>query len=174
MDALLSSAEKTPVVVERDVPGFIGNRIQAAMSYEAFSLLARGVATPEDIDTAVKAGFGFRLPVTGIFEKMDQSGLDIYHEVEKSLMPTLDRGTDPNPSSKSYWNAVRPGWPSGRESTTERGWMTARSRAPVIARCSHCSNSTGRPPNGSRRQRTTTGCDGSADGGDSFCRVANS
>lgn len=94
---LLASAGKTPIVVRKDIPGFIGNRIQAAMSYEAFSLLARGVATPEDIDKAVKAGFGFRLPVMGIFEKMDQSGLAIHHEVEKQLMPDLDRGTEPNP-----------------------------------------------------------------------------
>jgi 3-hydroxyacyl-CoA dehydrogenase len=94
---LLDSADKTPVVVQKDIPGFIGNRIQAAMSYEAFSLLARGVATPEDIDRAVKAGFGFRLPILGIFEKMDQSGLHIHHEVEKQLLGELDRGTDPNP-----------------------------------------------------------------------------
>lgn len=94
---LLESAGKTPVVVQKDIPGFIGNRIQAAMSYEAFSLLARGVATPEDIDTAVKAGFGFRLPLVGVFEKVDQSGLDIHHAVEKQLMSDLDRGTDPNP-----------------------------------------------------------------------------
>jgi 3-hydroxyacyl-CoA dehydrogenase len=93
----LAAAGKTPVVVERDVPGFIGNRIQAAMTYEAFSLLARGVASPEAIDTAVKAGFGFRLPVMGIFEKVDQSGLDVHHEVERQLMADLDRGTDPNP-----------------------------------------------------------------------------
>jgi 3-hydroxyacyl-CoA dehydrogenase len=93
---LLESASKTPVVVEKDIPGFIGNRIQAAMSYEAFSLLERGVATPEDIDRAVKAGFGFRLPIMGIFEKMDQSGLGIHHEVEKRLMSDLDRGTEPN------------------------------------------------------------------------------
>lgn len=94
---LLTSAGKTPIVVQKDIPGFIGNRIQAAMSYEAFSLLARGIATPGDIDKAVKAGFGFRLPVMGIFEKMDQSGLAIHHEVEKHLMPDLDRDTEPNP-----------------------------------------------------------------------------
>ena len=93
---LLESAGKTPIVVEKDIPGFIGNRIQAAMSYEAFSLLEQGVATPEDIDKAVKAGFGFRLPIMGIFEKMDHSGLHIHREVERSLMPDLDRGTDPN------------------------------------------------------------------------------
>jgi 3-hydroxyacyl-CoA dehydrogenase len=94
--ALLETAGKTPVVVEKDVPGFIGNRIQTAMSYEAFSLLARGVATPEAIDRAVKAGFGFRLPVMGVFGKMDQSGLEIHLEVERNLLSDLDRGTDPN------------------------------------------------------------------------------
>ncbi len=88
---------KTAVVVNKDVPGYIGNRIQMAMCYEAFSLLERGVASAEDIDKAVQAGFGFRLPSMGIFEKVDQSGLDVHHAVEEYLMPDLDRGTDPNP-----------------------------------------------------------------------------
>lgn len=88
---------KTAVVVEKDIPGYIGNRIQMAMCYEAFSLLDRGIASAEDIDKAVQAGFGFRLPSMGIFEKVDQSGLDVHHAVEEYLMPDLDRGTDPNP-----------------------------------------------------------------------------
>ncbi|AZH25486.1 3-hydroxyacyl-CoA dehydrogenase family protein [Haloplanus aerogenes] len=85
---------KTPVRVEKDIPGFIGNRIQMAMIYEAFSLLDRGVASAEAIDRAVKAGFGFRLPLLGIFEKVDHSGLDVEHEVEEYLLPDLDRGTE--------------------------------------------------------------------------------
>lgn len=95
--SLLDDAGKTPVTVEKDVPGFIGNRIQMAMTYEAFSLLERGVASAEDIDRAVKAGFGFRLPTMGIFEKVDQSGVDVQYAIEEYLMPELDRGTDPNP-----------------------------------------------------------------------------
>lgn len=100
MDAtydFLEACDKTAVRVEKDIKGFIGNRIQLAMAYEAFSLLDRGVASAEEIDKAVKAGFGFRLPSLGIFEKVDQSGLEVHHEVEKYLMPDLDRGTDPNP-----------------------------------------------------------------------------
>jgi 3-hydroxyacyl-CoA dehydrogenase len=85
---------KTPVRVEKDIPGFIGNRIQLAMAYEAFSLLDRGVASAEAIDRAVKAGFGFRLPLLGVFEKIDHSGLDVQHEVEGYLLPDLDRGTE--------------------------------------------------------------------------------
>jgi 3-hydroxyacyl-CoA dehydrogenase len=95
--ALLEDVGKTAVVVQKDIPGFIGNRIQMAMAYEAFSLLDRGVASAEDIDRAVRAGFGFRLPVLGIFEKVDQSGLDVQYEVESYLMEQLDRGTEPNP-----------------------------------------------------------------------------
>lgn len=94
---LLEGLGKTPVKLAKEIPGFIGNRIQMAMAYEAFSLLDRGVASAEAIDKAVSAGFGFRLPVLGIFEKADQSGLDVHHDVESYLMDELDRGTDPNP-----------------------------------------------------------------------------
>lgn len=87
---------KTPVEVKKDIPGYIGNRIQLAMAYEAFSLLERGVADAEAIDRAVKAGFGFRLPVLGIFEKADHSGLDVHYAVEKCLMSELDCGTEPS------------------------------------------------------------------------------
>jgi len=111
---LLDSAGKTPVVLEREIPGFVGNRIQAAMTYEAYSLLARGVASAADIDRAVKAGFGFRLPVMGIFEKVDQSGLDVHREVERSLMADLDRGTDPNPVVSELVERGETGWESGR------------------------------------------------------------
>lgn len=93
----LDAIEKTPVKVEKDIPGFIGNRIQMAMCYEAFSLLDEGVASADAIDRAVKAGFGFRLPVLGIFEKVDQSGIDVHYDVEEYLMSELDRGTEPNP-----------------------------------------------------------------------------
>lgn len=91
----MDATGKTPVRVKKDIPGFIGNRIQIAMAYEAFSLLEQGVATPKAIDRTVKAGFGFRLPLLGIFEKADHSGLDVQYEVEKYLLSELDRGIEP-------------------------------------------------------------------------------
>lgn len=94
--AELERIGKTPVEVKRDVPGYVGNRIQIAMAYEALSLLEAGVADAEAIDRAVKAGFGFRLPILGIFEKIDHSGLDVHHAVEEYLLPELDRGTEPS------------------------------------------------------------------------------
>ncbi|MFW6385103.1 MAG: 3-hydroxyacyl-CoA dehydrogenase family protein [Halodesulfurarchaeum sp.] len=87
---------KVPVIVNEDIPGFIANRIQLAMDYEAWSLLSRGVASAEDIDRAVKAGFGFRIPALGVFEKADLGGLDVFHDIEEYLMSDLDRGTEPN------------------------------------------------------------------------------
>ncbi|WP_332900191.1 3-hydroxyacyl-CoA dehydrogenase family protein [Haladaptatus sp. CMSO5] len=94
--ALFETIDKTPVVVERDIPGFIVNRIQTAMAYEAESLLNSGVASAEDIDRAVKGSLGFRLPILGIFEKSDHSGLDVHHDVISHLLPHLDRGTEPH------------------------------------------------------------------------------
>ena len=94
--SLLEAVGKTPVTVERDIRGFIGNRIQLAMMYEAFALLEDGVADAETIDRAVKSTFGFRLPAMGVFGKADQSGLDVHHDVTEYLMPDLDRGTEPH------------------------------------------------------------------------------
>ena len=113
--ALLAAVGKTPVVVERDVPGFIGNRIQLAMAYEAFSLLEAEVASAADIDRAVKAGFGFRLPVLGIFEKADHSGLAVHNAIESYLLPELDRGTDPSSIVERLVEEGHDGLSSGRE-----------------------------------------------------------
>lgn len=98
VDDLLERVGKTPVVVEKEVPGFIGNRIQSAMAHEAWSLLSDGVASAEDIDTAVKGTFGFRLPALGVFEKGDHSGLDIHAKVLDQLLGEIDRGTTPSES----------------------------------------------------------------------------
>ncbi|MFB6303991.1 MAG: 3-hydroxyacyl-CoA dehydrogenase family protein [Haloferacaceae archaeon] len=111
---LLDAAGKEPVVVREDVPGFVGNRIQLAMTYEALSLLERGVASAADIDRAVKAGFGFRLPLMGVFEKLDQSGLDVHRDVESYLMPDLDRGTEPSGVLDDLLSAGHAGVKSGK------------------------------------------------------------
>ncbi|MGM0606243.1 MAG: 3-hydroxyacyl-CoA dehydrogenase family protein, partial [Halobacteriota archaeon] len=92
---LLSDIGKDPVVVEKDIPGFIGNRIQSAMAREAWSLYNDGVASAEDIDKAVKGTFGFRLPALGVFEKGDHSGLDIHAKVLDELLCEINRDTTP-------------------------------------------------------------------------------
>lgn len=98
---LLEVVGKEPVEVKKDIPGFIGNRIQMAMDFEAWSLLQQGVASAEDIDRAVRAGFGFRVPVLGVFKKSDFTGLDVYEEVMSYLLKEIDRGTEPTESLRS-------------------------------------------------------------------------
>jgi 3-hydroxypropionate dehydrogenase (NADP+) len=65
---------KTPVVLKKEVSGYIVNRLQAALIREAIDLVAKGVASPEDIDTAFCRGIGLRSPVIGPFLRMHLAG----------------------------------------------------------------------------------------------------
>lgn len=79
---------KIPVVI-KDSPGFIVPRIQTAAMNEAVRIVEEGVATPEDVDTAIKSGFGFRLAVLGLIEFIDLGGLDILYLASKFLYEKL-------------------------------------------------------------------------------------
>ena len=73
----LTSCGKVPVIVKKDRPGQLGNRLQMALWREAVNIVAEGIASAEDVDLAAKSGFGLRLPVYGIFEHADAVGLDM-------------------------------------------------------------------------------------------------
>jgi 3-hydroxybutyryl-CoA dehydrogenase len=88
---LLRDAGKTPVHVRRDVPGFVGNRLQHAMKREAFALVAAGVCDAETIDIVVKEGFGARTAVLGPMEQSDLVGLDLALDIAEVLYEHLDR-----------------------------------------------------------------------------------
>ena len=74
---LLAGCGKTPVVVRKDRPGQLGNRLQMALVREAANIVAEGIADAEDVDTVAKNGFGLRMPAYGIFEHQDVVGLDL-------------------------------------------------------------------------------------------------
>jgi 3-hydroxyacyl-CoA dehydrogenase len=86
---LMKKVGKEPVRVLKDVPGFLGNRLQLALFREALSLVEHGIAGAEDIDRVVKYGFESRLPFIGPFETMDLAGHDLGYEVQKYLFPEL-------------------------------------------------------------------------------------
>jgi 3-hydroxybutyryl-CoA dehydrogenase len=88
---LLREAGKIPVHVRRDVPGFVGNRLQHAMKREAFALVSAGVCDAETIDTVVKEGFGARTAVLGPMEQSDLVGLDLALDIAEVLYEHLDR-----------------------------------------------------------------------------------
>ena len=86
---LLLKLGKFPVRVLKEVPGFLFNRLQLALYREALYCLETGVATAEDIDRVVKAGFGFRLANLGPLETSDFGGLDTFYRLAQHLFPDL-------------------------------------------------------------------------------------
>lgn len=87
--ALARKIGKTAIMVEKDIPGFVGNRLQYALFREALHLVETGAASPRDVDTAVKAGIGFRWSWLGPLETADLGGLDIFHAVSAYLFKDL-------------------------------------------------------------------------------------
>jgi len=94
---MLKSVGKVPVRVGLDIPGFVANRMQAALSREAIDLVARGIATPEDIDNAVRYGFGFRYIAAGPLLMRDHSGIDVHSAAAATIYPDLCNSATPSP-----------------------------------------------------------------------------
>jgi len=95
--ALLSALGWKPVHVKRDIPGFVGNRLQHALKREAIALVADGVCDAETIDEVVKLGFGSRLAVLGPLEQSDLVGLNLTLDIHEVLIRHLDRRAGPHP-----------------------------------------------------------------------------
>ncbi len=87
--ALLKTLHKAPIWVKKDIPGFVGNRLQHAMMREALYLIDDGVTDAEGIDTAVKYGFGFRFIACGPMLQKEMSGWDTHDLVASALYPHL-------------------------------------------------------------------------------------
>jgi 3-hydroxybutyryl-CoA dehydrogenase len=96
MISLLTAIGKVPVHVRRDIPGFIGNRLQHALWREAIALVADGVCDAATIDLVVKNSFGTRLGILGPMENADLVGLDLTLAVHRTLFPDLARDTAPS------------------------------------------------------------------------------
>ena len=99
--ALLTSVGLKPVHVRKDVPGFIGNRLQHALKREAIALVADGICDAETLDDVVKNGFGARMSVLGPLEQSDLVGLDLTLNIHETLIQHLDRTAGPHPFLRS-------------------------------------------------------------------------
>ena len=97
MTQLLLHAGKTPVTVEKDVPGFVGNRLQHALWREAVALVAEGVCDARTVDTVVKASFGRRLAVLGPLENADLVGTDLTLAIHETVLPAINHTPGPSP-----------------------------------------------------------------------------
>jgi 3-hydroxybutyryl-CoA dehydrogenase len=115
--ALLTALGKTPVHVKRDVPGFVGNRLQHALWREAFNLVDQGVCDPATVDTVVKSGFGLRLPILGPMENADLIGLDLTLDIHDYILPRLDPPSEPSSELRRRLSEGREGMKTGA------GWL---------------------------------------------------
>lgn len=92
---LVKLIDKEPVVVQKDAPGFIGNRIQFAVFREALNIVEQGIATFEDVDRAMKFGPGFRYPIIGPLQTADLGGLDTFYYISSYLFNDLSDVKEP-------------------------------------------------------------------------------
>jgi 3-hydroxybutyryl-CoA dehydrogenase len=93
--AFMRGCGMVPVLVRKDLPGFLANRLQHALAREAFALIDAGVATPEDVDAAVRFGFGFRFLAAGPVLQRDHAGIDVHCAAAATMYPSLAANTTP-------------------------------------------------------------------------------
>ncbi|MEZ5739072.1 MAG: 3-hydroxyacyl-CoA dehydrogenase NAD-binding domain-containing protein [Burkholderiaceae bacterium] len=95
MQAAFTAIGRVPVRINSDVPGLLANRIQHALMREAFSIVQQGLATTDDVDLAVRFGFGFRYVAAGPILQKEFSGLDTQLASGTAIYPSLCNDTEP-------------------------------------------------------------------------------
>ena len=114
MFELLEGAGKKPVLVKKDVPGFLANRLQHALFREAISIVENDIADPASVDDAIKYGFGMRLGVMAPMEVMDNAGLDLTYAIHKYLFPNIENTQKPAKILEEKINQGELGFKTGK------------------------------------------------------------
>ena len=130
---LHSEAGKKPAHVKKDVPGFVGNRLQHALWREAVSLVERGICDAETVDTVIKAAFGRRLAVLGPLENADLVGTDLTLAIHKTVLPDIEARPGPSPYLEKLVADGKLGFKSGEGFRKWSADEQAALRAKVIA-----------------------------------------
>jgi 3-hydroxybutyryl-CoA dehydrogenase len=110
---LHADAGKTPAHVKKDVPGFIGNRLQHALWREAISLVEHDICDAATVDAVIKAAFGRRLAVLGPLENADMVGTDLTLAIHKTVLPDIDSRPGPSPYLEKLVKEGKLGFKSG-------------------------------------------------------------
>jgi len=110
----LSGWGKSPVVVKRDLPGQLANRILQAVIREATNIVEMDLATPEDVDTAVKMGMGIRFPAWGPLEHVDAVGVDLCRNVQDTVLPGISNARCANQTMNDMVSRGDLGYKSGK------------------------------------------------------------
>ena len=111
--ALHKAAGKMPVHVKKDVPGFVGNRLQHALWREAIALVEHGICDAETVDTVIKASFGRRLAVLGPLENADLVGTDLTLAIHQTVLPDIEHRRGPSPYLEALVAQKKLGFKSG-------------------------------------------------------------
>jgi 3-hydroxybutyryl-CoA dehydrogenase len=123
---LHAAAGKKPAHVKKDVPGFIGNRLQHALWREAIALVEQGICDAETVDNVVKSAFGRRLAVLGPLENADMVGTDLTLAIHNFVLKDIDNRPGPSPYLKKLVKAGKLGFKSGEGF---RKWSPAQQQA---------------------------------------------
>jgi 3-hydroxybutyryl-CoA dehydrogenase/5-formyl-3-hydroxy-2-methylpyridine 4-carboxylate dehydrogenase len=110
---LIRELSLLPVIVKKDVPGFVENRVLYALLREAVDLVESGVIDPEDLDTCVSWGIGYKLGIVGPMALLDMAGLDIYESVSSFLNAELATRADVAPFVRERTRAGKLGMKTG-------------------------------------------------------------
>ncbi len=129
---LHADAGKMPAHVKKDVPGFIGNRLQHALWREAISLVENGICDAETVDTVIKAAFGRRLAVLGPLENADLVGTDLTLAIHKTVLPDIEARPGPSPYLERLVAEGKLGFKSGEGFRTWTPEQQAALRAKVL------------------------------------------
>ena len=112
--SLLQAVGKHPVRVNKDVPGFVANRLQHALWREAISIVEKGIADAATVDECVKFGFGLRLPVLAPMENADMVGTDLTLAIHDYILKHLESSSEPSPLLRKLVNEGKLGFKSGQ------------------------------------------------------------
>jgi len=112
--ALLSTVNKTPIRMKKEIPGLLHARVQMGLIREIWSVWQQGIASPEDIDLVVKGGFGLRLAIMGPLQMCDMGGLDIWYATANQLFKDIDNTPEPPEELKKLIAAGDLGVKTGR------------------------------------------------------------
>lgn len=110
---LVYAIDKEPVIVQKDAPGFIGNRLQFAVFREALHIVEEGIAGVDDVDRAMRYGPGFRYPVIGPFQTADLGGLDTFYFISSYLFASLSDMKVPSITLKNLMETKQLGVKTG-------------------------------------------------------------
>lgn len=130
--ALHKAAGKTPAYVKKDVPGFIGNRLQHALWREAIALVEHGICDAETVDTVIKAAFGRRLAVLGPLENADLVGTDLTLAIHQNVLPSIESPSGPSPYLEKLVADGKLGFKSGEGFRKWTPEQQAELRAKVV------------------------------------------